>query len=242
MRKAVLTVNSPDNDSYPSTVRLSPSDFSFLWEDCRRCFYLKVVRGLPPPKGPMPAMFTKIAGLQDRYFSGRRTEELMPALPPGTFRFGEQKVRSKDIVLEGRDTGCQIVGRFDTVVEFDDGSYGIVDFKTSETKAAHKSNYGRQLHAYAYALENPATGALSISPVSVLGLLCLDVVEFGQGLKRSDLFYLRCNPVWVPVPRDDGQFLQFIGDVLDVVSQSSPPPASPGCRVCQYSADERTRC
>lgn len=221
--------------SESKSFRLSPSDFSFLWEDCRRCFYMKVRNGLAPPKGPMPAMFTKIAGLQDRFFDGRRTEELVPQLPPGTFRYGEQKVCSAEFAPTGSASSCYIAGRFDSVVHFDDGSYGIIDFKTSETKSAHRANYGRQLHAYAHALENPAPGSFGLSPIALLGLLCLDVVEFGQGVKRNDLFYLRCNPVWVAIPRDNELFLGFIGEVLKILSSPTPPPSPPDCAVCKYT-------
>jgi len=33
-------------------IKLSPSDFAFLWEQCKRCFYLKVVHGIRQPSMP----------------------------------------------------------------------------------------------------------------------------------------------------------------------------------------------
>ena len=39
----------------PAMLRLSPSDFAFLWEQCKRCFYLKVVHGIRQPSMPMAA-------------------------------------------------------------------------------------------------------------------------------------------------------------------------------------------
>jgi hypothetical protein len=47
--------------------KLSPSDFAFLWEECQRCFYLKVVRQFYRPWSPMPKIFTKIDGIMKRY-------------------------------------------------------------------------------------------------------------------------------------------------------------------------------
>ena len=39
---------------------LNPSDFAFLWEECKRCFYLKIVSGFRRPGGPMPKIFNII--------------------------------------------------------------------------------------------------------------------------------------------------------------------------------------
>jgi len=36
--------------------RLSPSDFAFLYEGCKRCYYLKVVHGISQPSIPLPAL------------------------------------------------------------------------------------------------------------------------------------------------------------------------------------------
>jgi len=49
--------------------------------------------------------------------------------------------------------------------------YGVIDFKASNPSTDSARMYSRQLHAYAYALEHPAPGKLSLSPVTKLGLL-----------------------------------------------------------------------
>lgn len=59
-----------------------------------------------------------------------------------------------------------ISGRFDIVVSFDDGTYGVIDFKTSNPSKDSALLYSRQLHAYAYALEHSAPPC--IKPVSSL--------------------------------------------------------------------------
>ena len=40
--------------------KLSPSDFGFLYDECKKCFYHKVKHGLNRPRGIMPSIFTKI--------------------------------------------------------------------------------------------------------------------------------------------------------------------------------------
>jgi hypothetical protein len=58
-------------------------------------------------------------------YNGRRTEAISSGLPGGVMRFGQKWVRSRPI--EVGDVTCTIVGRFDAVVAFDDGSYGVID-------------------------------------------------------------------------------------------------------------------
>ena len=68
---------------------------------------------------------------------------------------GEEWVESTPIEVPGRESTCFIRGKFDTVLRFDDDTYGVVDFKTSRISPKHLAKYSRQLHAYAHA---PANG------------------------------------------------------------------------------------
>jgi len=119
----------------------------------------------------LPSIFSKIAGLLKNHYNGKPTSELHIDLPPGVVSHGEEWVRSQTIEVPGHESTCYINGRFDIVVSFDDGTYGIIDFKTSKPSKESAWMYSRQLHAYAYALEHPAPGKLALSPVTKLGLL-----------------------------------------------------------------------
>ena len=81
--------------------KLSPSDITFLYEGCKHCFVLKVKYGIAQPSIPLASVFTKIASLQKEYYSGERTEEFCPDLPPGVVRYGEKRVRSHMLKLPG---------------------------------------------------------------------------------------------------------------------------------------------
>jgi hypothetical protein len=151
--------------------KLSPSDLTFSYEGCKRCFYQKVVSGIAQPSIPLPSIFSKIAGLLKDHYDGKHTSELHVALPSGIVSLGEKYVRSEAIQLPNHKASCYINGRFDIVLSFNDGSYGVIDFKTSNPSKESANMYGRQLHAYAYALEHPAVNALALSPVTKLGLL-----------------------------------------------------------------------
>ena len=158
--------------------KLSPSDLTFAYEGCKRCFYLKVVNGIAQPSMPLPSILSKIAGLLKNHYDGKPTSELHAAIPPGIVSHGEKHVKSKVIQLRNHDTTCYISGRFDIAVSFDDGTYGVIDFKTGNPNTESINLYIRQLHAYAYALEHPAPGKLALSPVTKLGLLYFSPEEF----------------------------------------------------------------
>jgi ATP-dependent exoDNAse (exonuclease V) beta subunit len=119
--------------------------------------------------GGFPSIFGKMANLTSDFYQDKHTKEISPDLPPGRMKFKEKYVKSLPISISGLKEQAYIRGRFDAVIEFEDGSYGVVDYKTSDAKEERAAFYSRQLSAYAYALENPAPNALSLSPVSKLG-------------------------------------------------------------------------
>jgi len=207
---------------------------TFLYEGCKRCFYLKVVRGITPPSIPLPSVFTRIAALLKEFYNGKRTEELHPALPPGIVKYAERSVTSAAIYRPGHRESCYIKGRFDVVVELDGGTFGVIDFKTGSPSEEKHALYGRQLMAYAYALENPASGSLGLAPVTLLGLLYL--YPSGISQESPDRLSYHADPSWIPVPWDKKAFLAFITrDVLNVLGASFTPESSPTCDWCRYA-------
>lgn len=212
--------------------KLSPSDLTFLYDGCKRCFYQKVVNGIAQPSIPLPSIFSKIAGLLKNHYDGKPTSELHKDLPPGIVSHGEKWVRSQAIQLPNHDATCYISGRFDIVISFDDGTYGVIDFKTSNPSKDSARMYSRQLHAYAYALEHPASGKLALSPVTKLGLLYFYPDSISQqNLER--LFY-EAEITWVEIEKDEEGFLDFIDEVLDVLELPEAPEHSPTCQWCNY--------
>ena len=125
--------------------KLSPSDFAFLWEECKRCFYLKVARGFYRPRTPFPGIFSVIDRLMNEYFNGRPNAEISDTLPPGVVKYGESWVESRPLSVPGHASTCFIRGRFDSVLEFEDGSYAVIDFKTTSTQSDHLHLYTRHL-------------------------------------------------------------------------------------------------
>ena len=214
--------------------KLSPSELTYLYDGCKFCFWLKVKHGISQPSMPMPGIFSAIAGLQKGFYADKRTEEFCKELPPGIVHLGEKKVESIPINGGDSEIQCYIKGRFDAVVKFDDGSYGVIDFKTASPSEEKAEMYGRQLQAYTYALENPAEGALRLSPITKLGLLFFEPDEFNQIDIENQSFNGKL--VWIEVARDDAKFIDFLRSVMKILVMESPPDSAADCNWCSYHA------
>lgn len=218
--------------------KLSPSMLTFFWDECPRCFYLQVVRGINRPSTAFPKVFGRIDSLMKGLFAGKPTSAIDPALPPGRVALQGGWVTSAPIEIPGVAASCYIKGAFDSVLAFEDGSYAVIDFKTSTPSPQHIGFYGRQLSAYAYALEHPAPGGLRLSPISKLGLLYLDPVDIEHGADHKRIVY-GGEVTWQELPLDEAGFLSFMRGVMEVLSLPEPPPANEGCGFCAYREDAR---
>lgn len=184
----------------------------------------------------MAKIFTVIDGEMKNCYSGKRTEKVMPFLPPGIVDASVSWVQSEPINVPGHNSACMIRGKIDTLVKFDDGSYAVIDFKTSSPRAEHVQLYGRQLHAYALALEQAAVGHVSLSPIRRLGLLVYEPRKFANTTISEAS--LTGGLSWIPIERDDRTFLVFIGEILEVLEGPNPPAAG-GCDWCRYREASR---
>jgi hypothetical protein len=211
---------------------LSPTDLTFLFE-CPRCFWLKVAGNLPRPRAPVPKVFSLLDTQTKDFFLPKRTEEIAPDLPPGRVLCGDRWVRSQPLTVPGHRRKIVIRGRADTALAFEDGTFGIIDFKTTEPKPDHVNLYGRQLHSYALAAENPARGGLALDRVSVIGLLCVEPLGVDRHIEEV-AYYATAH--WLGIPRDDDAFLAFLLRVLLLLDHTTPPEPAPKCQFCRYLA------
>jgi hypothetical protein len=213
-------------------LKLSPSELTFLWDECPCCFYLKTKGILARPSAPFPSIFSSIDRAMKNHYRDLPVQSLSPDLPPGKFYFSEQFIVSQPVSSPGHDLQVYFAGKFDALLEFENGDFGIVDFKTSEAKAAHIAFYARQLEAYAYCLEHPLSGKLARSPITRLGL-----AYYSPHTMRFDdegELALHGHFGWQPIQRDEGGFQKFIDEVISVLESPEPPAAAEDCKYCQY--------
>jgi len=217
--------------SAPDVVKLAPSDLTFLWSECQRCFWFKAKGVLKRPSSPFPSIFNKLDAQTKDFFFGKRTEEMAAELRPGRVAFGDRWVRSAPLQIPGHRTEVSIQGKIDTALAFDDGTFGVIDFKTAEPKAHHIDFYARQLHAYAAAAEHPAQGALELAPISQLGLLCVTPVSM---VALDEGVAIKGTTTFLEIERDDDLFTALLLGVLLVLERPEPPDPSPTCSFCKY--------
>jgi hypothetical protein len=232
--KIRLGARSPTLHPEPSgPISLAPSDFAFLWDDYPRCFYLKVVRKQGRPRTPFPKVFTTIDRAMKSFYMGQPTATLEIGMPSGLISQSDRWVKSAGLTIPDSAITAEIRGSVDVLIDCDDGSVAVVDFKTTEPSADHIATYSRQLHAYALALEQPAAGRATT--VSALGLLCFLPNTFSGTHPAS----LSGDLKWLAIERDDPSFLRFLIEVVSVIEQPDPPEASPGCIWCHLRDGDR---
>jgi hypothetical protein len=213
--------------------KLSPSDLTFLWKDCRRCFYDKCHGIAVQPRLPMPSVFTRIDRAMRDFFEPRGTAWLSPTLPPGTVDCRDRFLTSEAIAVPGYSETCYLRGKTDCLLRFDDGTFGVVDFKTANPSDGQVELYIRQLWAYAYCMEHPEKPSELMAPVAHMGLLCFEPGEMQMLIGQGPTCLLHGRPVWKPRTWDEGAFIDFLGGVMDVLTGGTPPPDE-SCKFCLY--------
>ena len=214
-------------------LKIAPSDLTFLWDECQRCFYDKVRLGKPRPSGPFPSIFGKLDAAQKNFYAGGSSRRMYGDLPEGEVGYDDMTLESEAIGFDDVGASMFIRGRIDAAMRFNDGTFGIVDYKTSEPKRHHVEFYGRQLHAYMYAAEHPAMGDPVLKPISRMGLLCF--IPHGMFEREDGSLALRVSKTWVGIPRDDAKFAAFLRNVASVLALDAPPASGPKCQTCRLS-------
>mgnify|MGYP001618078108 CR=1 FL=1 len=204
--------------------KLSPSDFKYLWEECPHCFYQKVHHNIRQPSIGIPSIFTRMAGLLQKSIQGINLQELVPEAPSGNFMLDEGFLKSKPLP-SGKS---YINGRFDLLVQFDDGTHGVIDVKMTDSKDEDLNKFDRQLHAYKYALENPAEEEPMI--ISKMGLVIVSPTDIKP---HQGYLYYKAKPTWKEIPINMDKFFSFVNEMESLLEKPAPAP-SQTCAWCQY--------
>ena len=204
--------------------KLSPSDFRYLYEDCKHCYYQKVKHNITLPSIGIPGVFTKMNALFQNTLVGMDLKEINSDLPAGKIQVAEGYLKSIAIP----NTDCYISGRFDFLSKLDDGTYSVIDFKISDPSEEKAQKFSNQLHAYKFALENPAQG--EPKKISKMGLVIVapESIDF----PAEDVIF-KAKPQWFEIKEDMDGFYKLIKDISDLLNGSTPPE-NPNCAWCKY--------
>ncbi|MEJ0021253.1 MAG: PD-(D/E)XK nuclease family protein [Candidatus Doudnabacteria bacterium] len=204
--------------------KLSPSDFAYLYEECKCCYYLKIKHGMQRPSMPFPGVFSTLNALLQGKLVGNNLRELSPLLPEGIVESQEGYVESKLIPK----TNAYIKGKYDLLVRQKDGTYLVIDFKITTPDEEKGAKYQKQLQAYHYAFEFPEKG--KSKQITKLGLVIMypDQVRF-----EKNQAIITFPPKWVEVDLERENFLKFMKDVNKLL-EGPVPPENPDCKWCAY--------
>lgn len=204
--------------------KLSPSDFAYLYEECKLCYCLKVKHGIYQPSMPMPGVFSAINTRLQGTLVGKNLQSLSKDLPNGEVVNQEGWVDSR--IIPG--SSVYIKGKYDLLVKNPDGTHTLVDLKISQASEDKIEKYKTQLNAYKFALENPKIGVpLKITKIALL-VFYPDTVSFENDLARLDF-----PPKWLEVPIDQDGFIKFIKSIDQLLSDPMPEEGKE-CKWCQY--------
>ena len=207
--------------------KLSPSDFKYLYEDCKHCYYQKVKGYIKElPSIGMPGVFTKMNSLLQNAIIGMDLREINSDLPSGKIEIKEGFLKSKPIPPSN---DCFIGGRFDIASKLDDGTYCVIDFKITDPTEDKIQKFFAQLHAYKFALENPAFG--ETKNVSKMGVIAInpEKIEFPG---KEVIF--KAKPKWFEITEDTERFYAFISEVSGLLNGPKPPENPDNCKWCYY--------
>ena len=204
--------------------KLSPSDFAYLWNDCKHCYYQKVKFGITY-SSPFPAMFGRINKLLQTSIMGMNLWDIHPDLPSGIITVQEGFMKSKQIP----GTNTYLSGRFDILTKLDDGTHAIIDFKiTTPDEEKILKKYSSQLHAYKFALENPLQG----EPIKISKMGAVSINPDEMKLINGKVVFT-ATPTWYPIVENMDNFFKLISDISKVLS-GPLPPATATCNLCSY--------
>ena len=205
-----------------SPYKLSPSKFLFGYERCKRCFYLDIRKGLTQP-GTFPSIFSKYDIIHKNSTTGMRTEDICIDIPKGIFFEGpgSKTLESIDIKCEDGNAGY-ISGKGDAFLKLDDGSYAVIDFKTTAMSSDKAKDYSTQLHAYKYALENNREGKPHLSPITKLGIIVFEPDIDEKMIKTSESSQgIIHKTQWFEIPIDEDNFVSYVKKVVKLYAASS---------------------
>lgn len=209
---------------------ISPSDLTFLFGECHRCFWLKYKLGISRPSfmplvGPM-------ASMQEKTFQGKTSSDLGLRNQGGLVTSWGQTVVSKKIKIGERVTKWHIKGKYDLVLSFANSKVAIIDCKitTGEMDGKKLELYKPQLEAYAFALENPQEGE-SVDVIET-GLLMWKISSANSNLEMLGPIF-QTEPSYLFSDRDPNFFEVFISRVIKVLD-GDIPAESENCSFCKY--------
>ncbi len=216
---------------------LAPSELDYLPVKCIRCYYLSKVKKISLKNFP-PPVFSNFDVVQQAYFKDKNSSELTKDLPSGKIMQKDKmpgRVVSKTL-KDNKGREFILGGRPDVVIQFDDNSYGIIDFKTTNIKEDKAESYRYQLEAYRYIFTFPGATKTAptpkLSPITHMGVLQFEPKSAsGHNDKYCNI---NLEMSYSKLEKDDQKFLNRIEMILDIINLEKTPNINENCFDCMF--------
>lgn len=216
---------------------LAPSELDYKAKKCHRCFYLEKNKKIATKAFP-PPVFSRFDVVQQAYYKDKNTSDLTKELPEGRIMNKDElpgRVVSETL-KDNKGRNFILGGRPDIVIKFDQGGYGIIDFKTTKISEDKSENYKHQLEAYAQIFSKPgATKSKKtplLNPITHMGILQFDPSDIQSHNETS--CDMRMNISFSPLKRNEKDFFKNITQIIDIINQSDVPDFTEDCNDCQF--------
>lgn len=218
------------SSSAPFRTRISPSDLTFLWSSCKRCFWLKYRIGFELPS-VFPGIVNALSSRQEAWYKASSSAEFSTGLPAGRVHSSNKLCSSAPLTLGDDVTPFILSGKYDFLLAYDDGTFGIVDTKLS-TKIGKVELYWPQLAAYRYMLAAPSKGEARIC--QTLGLMIW--LPTSASRRADGSLTIGFDAVYEEVVVAEDRFKELMREVLVCLASKTAPEIS-DCDVCQAIED-----
>lgn len=201
-------------------IKLSPSKLNIM-EDCPRCFWLKMNKGIDRPGGPMAGVLSKMDSVIKHYFEKYRDGDSLPPIIRGKVDGRLAKGMPKTLYFNEGDV--TVSGVPDEYLDID-GAIVPLDHKVSRGKSAEETHraYVLQLDFYCFLLK---VNGYKIRNEGYLAYYYPDDCDVHDGVD------ICCNVVKLRTDPDRAK--KIIDKAVKLLNGKMPAP-SPECGFCKY--------
>jgi len=203
--------------------KISPSSLNLMIE-CPHCFWLKVIKKIDRPQGPMAGIVMKMDSIIKHYFDKYRELNQLPPIIEGKVNGSLPKKMPKTLKFDYNKI-ITIVGKPDDYIEIDDGLIIPLDHKTKSKspEEAHPANIV-QMHIYSYLLEK---NNYKTTNKAYLAFYYPEDCELHNGMD------MKCTIIEIKTSIKKAE--ELLDNATDILELEEPPKPSKECEYCWWA-------
>ncbi|HVZ10856.1 MAG TPA: PD-(D/E)XK nuclease family protein [Candidatus Paceibacterota bacterium] len=217
-----------------SSIRISRSGLK-LFQECPRCFWLDVHHKIRRPPGYPYTLSAAVDFLVKQEFDKYRINgELPPVFKRHNIKaklyagpeLATWRENFKGVQYYDEDLNAMLYGAVDDVLQFEDGSLAVVDYKSSGSREIRiYDDYQKQMEVYTHLL---ARNGFKTQPEAYFVFYQVD--KTGGGFQNAlpfneSLKAVKLNTKWVP---------EVFEQAVMVARRDTPPDLETPCEHCIY--------